>query len=139
MAKCQGWCWPAVIYAFLVVVSLVLVLFQDVSLLTEGEVSQMRLASLFFHVIMGVLWTWLLYWLCSNCHNTAAWVVLFLPFFIGLVLLAFGTALLTAFFVGRTVKAGARTVAEAGAGAVTGVAGALGAQTEGFEEYEDDY
>lgn len=128
MAKCDGWCWPAIIYAVLVIISLVLTILQDVdSLMDTQQISQLRLASFIFHIIMGGFWTWLLYWLCSNCYNTAAWVVLFLPFFIGLAILAFGTALITAFFVGRTVKGVVKGAAETGARMV-----------EGYEDYEED-
>jgi len=108
--KCDGWCWPAVIYVTLAAVSLLLTLMQDLSHLGEHE-GNFRIAVVVFHVLMALFWTWVLYWLCTNCQNVAAWIILFLPVFVGLVALAIGTVTLSAWMVGRGVEAG---VQEAG-------------------------
>jgi len=113
MAKCcyDGYCYPAIIYAFLAIVSLVLAItMEDPFMGTMENTQQMRAVHTVFHVFMLIFWTWFIYWLCSHCYINAAWMVLFLPFFIGLVILAFGTTLITAYFVGRKVEAGVSAV-----------------------------
>lgn len=123
MAKCYGWCYPAVIYAILAIISLAMTLLQDFSHLGENE-NKFRISIFVFHTLMALFWTWVLYWLCSNCHNVAAWIVLFLPVFIGIVTLVLGTVALSAFMVGR--------VAEEGVGKVK-------QSVENYDDYDDDY
>lgn len=108
--KCQGWCLPAVIYAVLAAISLFLALLQDLSHLDQNDAMKVKFATFIFHVIWAVFWTWLLYWLCSTCNETWAWVVLFLPFFIGLAVLAFGTALIVAFMLGKGAEYGIKKI-----------------------------
>lgn len=105
MVKCSGWCYPAIIYAILAVISLALTLLQDFSHLGDNE-NRFRISVLVFHVLMALFWTGVLYWLCSNCHNVAAWIVLFLPVFIGIATLFLGTVALSAFMVGRATEQG---------------------------------
>lgn len=109
--KCQGWCLPAIVYLVLAVISLGLALLQDLSHLNEDDAMRVKTATFLFHVVWAAFWTWLLYWLCSNCHETWAWIVLFLPFFIGLAVLAFGTALILAFMVGKGAEYGIKKIA----------------------------
>ncbi len=66
--KCKPWCPPATIYAVLVVISTVLnliALFKYDDIFNDGENKYVYFA---VHLLVSGLWTWLLYWLCSNCH-----------------------------------------------------------------------
>ena len=132
--KCDGWCYPAIIYVTLAVLSLLITLLQDLSHLGEQE-GRFRVAVVVFHVIMMGFWTWVLYWLCSNCQNVAAWIVLFLPVFIGLVAVVMGTVALSAWMVGKGVETGVKTVGKAGQAVGHAVGHAAGVQ-EGFD-YEE--
>jgi len=111
MTKCEGWCWPAIIYVVLAVISLVLSITMDDPFMgTVENTQQMRVMHTIFHVFMMIFWTAIIYWLCASCHPTWAWVVLFLPFFIGLVLLAVGTAVITGVYAGRAVEQAVKRV-----------------------------
>ena len=85
--KCQGWCPPTVIYLVLSIVT------TFVSLMTAHKYDDMKYNGVnkvlytILHLCGIFLWTWFLYWLCSNCHNTAAWVILLLPVIIFVILL----------------------------------------------------
>lgn len=135
--NCNGWCWPAVIYVTLAVLSLLITLLQDLSHLGEQE-GRFRVSIIVFHVIMMAFWTWLLYWLCSNCQNVAAWIVLFLPVFMGLVAIVMGTVAISAWMVGKGVETGVTTAAHAGkaVGQAAGHAAGHVVGAEGFD-YED--
>lgn len=101
---CKGWCWPAIIYLVLAAISLAFKLLEDLSYLNKDDSNKIKFAHFIFHVFWATLWTMIFYWLCSNCHNTAAWVVFFLPVILGMVILFFGTALITAFMLSRAVN-----------------------------------
>jgi uncharacterized protein with PQ loop repeat len=85
--KCEGWCPPTIIYLVLSIVT------TFISLLTVHKYDDMKYNGVnkvlytIIHLFGVGLWTWLLYWLCSNCYNTAAWVILLLPVIIFVVLL----------------------------------------------------
>jgi len=90
--KCKGWCPPAVIYLTLALVSTVISLLtshyhDDINYNGENK-------SLYtiVHLIGVALWTYVLYWLCYNCHYTTAWVVLLLPIIIGFFIILVITA-----------------------------------------------
>jgi xanthine/uracil permease len=102
-SHCKGWCWPAIIYLVLAAISLALKLLEDLSHLNRDDANAIRFAHFIFHLFWAVLWTMLFYWLCSNCHNTAAWVVLFLPVILGVAVLFFGTALITTLMLSKVV------------------------------------
>lgn len=112
MAKCHGWCWPAIIYLILAAISLSLKLLEDLSHLSRDDANAVRFAHFVFHVFWATLWTMLFYWLCQNCHNTAAWVVLFLPVVLGIAVLFFGTAFITSLMLRRAVVGDQRRVVE---------------------------
>ena len=104
--KCEGWCLPAVIYIVLAVISLILNLLMDLSHLSRDHANRVRIMHLLFHIAMAVFWTGVLYWLCANCNPGWAWIVLFLPFFIGLAVMVFGSAMIVAFAAGRSIQKG---------------------------------
>ena len=100
MAKhCNGWCWPAIIYVVLAAISLSLNLLENLSSLDKNDAHKIKLFHVLFHLVWVGLWTALFYWLCSNCHNTAAWIVLLLPVILGIIILFLGSALITVFML----------------------------------------
>jgi uncharacterized protein with PQ loop repeat len=85
--KCQGFCPPTIIYLVLSIVT------TFVSLMTSHQYDNIqnngvnKVLYTIIHLCGVGLWTWLLYWLCSNCYNTTAWVILLLPVIIFVILL----------------------------------------------------
>ena len=79
LSKCNGWCPPTVIYLVLAVAT------TFVSLMTSHKYDEVqtngsnKVLYTLSHLVVVAFWTWVLYWLCSNCHYTAAWVVLLFP------------------------------------------------------------
>ena len=77
--KCQGWCPPTVIY---LVLSIATTFF---SLMTAHKYDDMlyegknKVVYTISHLFFIGLWTGILYWLCSSCYNTTAWVILLSP------------------------------------------------------------
>ena len=87
--RCKGWCPPAVIYLTLAIISTVLSLFTSHHHDDMHYDGEHKVLYTMVHLIFVGMWTWLLYWLCSNCHVTAAWVVLLMPIiFVFVVFLA---------------------------------------------------
>ena len=86
---CKGWCTPTRIYLALAVVSTVLSLFTSNNLDEQYNGGQNKAILLAGHLASGALWTGILYWLCQNCYNTAAWVILLMPFIMIGLMVAF--------------------------------------------------
>jgi uncharacterized membrane protein len=87
--SCQGWCAPAMIYLVLAVIGLVVSLFTSNKFDATFNQGENKAEIVLVHLVTGVLWTALLYWLCSNCHYTAAWVLLLLPLIFVIMLVIF--------------------------------------------------
>ncbi len=84
--KCKPWCPPATIYAVLVIISTVLnliAMYKYDHLYNNGE---NKILYFFVHLFVSGLWLWLLYYLCANCHETAAWTILLFPILLGIAL-----------------------------------------------------
>lgn len=94
--KCKGWCPPTVIYLtlslFTTFVSLVTSHYYD----DANNEGQNKVLYTISHLLGIAIWTVVLYWLCSKCHYTTAWVVLLLPF----ILVAFVAIAVVAGIVG---------------------------------------
>lgn len=78
--SCEPWCMPAVIYATLAVIGVLLNFLRQ-----QWSISNL-IYSTGVQVIFIALWTYLLYWLCKTCHQTWAWIVLLFPFIAGLIM-----------------------------------------------------
>lgn len=80
---CSGWCAPAVIYAVIVVISILAVIFDKYSL-DKGQQVAMQ-------ALVGALFTGLMYYLCSHCHEGLAWltftILVIVPFVLGVLAL----------------------------------------------------
>ena len=74
--KCKGWCPPAVIYLTLAIVSTVVSLFTSHYHDDKNYNGENKALYTLVHLVFVAMWTAVLYWLCSNCHNTVAWVIL---------------------------------------------------------------
>ncbi len=94
---CSGWCIPTVIYMVLSIISILLQLFQDPPAnLDRGEIIGYKVRVFLIQTIIASLWTLLMYWVCSNCHENWAWFILLFPFLLGLLLLFFIVIVLAA-------------------------------------------
>ncbi len=86
--KCTGWCAPTIIYAILASVGTVVsIIHPDLQDATE------RVAVFIAHILSGALWTAILYVMCMYCYNTAAWVLLLIPFVLAFIMLFFLAAI----------------------------------------------
>ena len=81
----KGWCAPAVIYMVLATISLVISFFT-MSDYDKKTNNSNKTEIILVHLIVGILWTGLLYWLCSNSYNTLAWIILLLPLILIVIL-----------------------------------------------------
>lgn len=77
--NCRGWCPPAVIYLTLALVSTAISLVTSHYHDDRYYQGQNKVLYTISHLVGIAIWTSLLYWLCSNCHITAAWMILLLP------------------------------------------------------------
>ena len=86
--QCNGWCAPVYIQLILIVLSFFgFIMRTVVSLKEKPNNITLSFIMYFLHLIVALLWTYLLYWLCANCHNTIAWVVLLSPILVGFLFL----------------------------------------------------
>lgn len=96
--SCNGWCYPAIIYVILAVISLIGTLLYTPEVPEQNSFG-MKLLQVVAHIIIAAFWTFVIYSLCANCHYTWAWIVLLLP------LIGFGVVLLLAASVAIFKKA----------------------------------
>lgn len=62
-------CLPAKIYLAILIITVIIAIFQGVGL-----------AIVLFKVVFGLIWTWLLNWICSKGYTSLSWVILLLPY-----------------------------------------------------------
>lgn len=62
-------CLPAKIYLALLILSILLAIYQGIPFLW-----------VLFKTVFGLIWMWILNWLCSNGQTTLSWIILFLPY-----------------------------------------------------------
>jgi hypothetical protein len=88
--KCSGWCPPVVIYIVLAVSSTIISLFATSRYDDMNNQGVNKVLYSIIHLSGISIWTWVLYWLCSNCYKTTAWVVLLFPLllFVALLIIA---------------------------------------------------
>lgn len=72
---CSGWCWPLIIYILLVALSFL-------SMLMSGQNLVNVQSGLLWNLLWSLLFGFILYWLCSNCYEGWAWILLLLPLLI---------------------------------------------------------
>ena len=78
MVGLSKYCTPAKLYLALLVVSVIFLFFQNAKILT-----------IVFKIVFGLVWGWLLNFLCKKGYKTLSWVLVLLPF----VLLLLTTAI----------------------------------------------
>lgn len=76
------WCWPVIIYAILLLVTIVLTLFNPQQTVTA------RISSAIAGIVVGLLWLYLMMQLCGRDHAGWSWFILLLPVIIMFVLVA---------------------------------------------------
>ena len=86
--SCVGWCKPTEIYFWLSLFSILGNLLFSTKV-DEQYGGQNKVLLIFFHAFGSLVWTFILYWLCSNCYNKTAWALLLLPFFMSIGLMVF--------------------------------------------------
>ncbi len=86
---CSGWCAPTIIYAIIVVVSIVATLIMRTSI-------QDKIKSIIIRTLIGSLWLAVIYLTCKYCYNTTAWFLALLPVLFGLLSLIFITSIMVA-------------------------------------------
>jgi uncharacterized integral membrane protein len=89
--KSSGWCWPTIIYIVSSSIGSILVITNQQNYLRQMKITSDKEKYLYLlkNVIQQVFWTFVLYMLCSRRKHNIAWVVLFAPFIISILLLFF--------------------------------------------------
>ena len=82
--KCTGWCVPAVLFLILSIVSTIAALLSKPRNNNINTI-EYKFTVFVIHILFIVVWTSLLYWLCSKCQYGYAWLIFFIPIIIGLV------------------------------------------------------
>ena len=77
--QCSGWCPPTLIYVVLAIASTIISLFVTNHYDNLKNQGANKVLYAIIHLVVVSFWTWVLYWLCSNCHSNAAWFVLLFP------------------------------------------------------------
>ena len=80
--RCNGWCVPTVIYMVLAIISTLSSLFVSDKVSNQYYYGRGKGTILFVHILIGILWTGLLYWMCLKCMYTKAWFLLLVPLFV---------------------------------------------------------
>lgn len=70
-------CLPAKIYLAILVITIIIASFQG-----------MGIAIILFKTIFGLIWTWLLNWICSKGYTNLSWIILLLPYVLMFLIVA---------------------------------------------------
>lgn len=97
---CSGWCAPVIIYLILSGISIYNTWTFDASKYPElsSLMNRDKSTVLFQQVVVTLLWTGLMYWLCSRCQSGWSWFILVAPMLIS------GLALVYAFYLLSNLK-----------------------------------
>lgn len=91
MNDCKGWCAPLYVYIAFYVLSITSILLA-VTYKKTGEFNQMSINSKIINIlvvtVISALVGWLIFYLCKKCQNNWAWLVVFAPIIINVLLLA---------------------------------------------------
>ena len=71
-------CWPVIIYAVFVIISLITILFAS------GLDSNTKAWSFFITLLWGLIWGAILWFFCRSGNHAIAWFLLLLPLAIGI-------------------------------------------------------
>ena len=77
--NCDGWCLPVYIYLVLAIIGVVLNFLRPPFILTN------KLWATGIQILFAAFWTWLLFYLCKMCKENWSWLILLLPFLLGLI------------------------------------------------------
>lgn len=70
-------CLPAKIYLAILIITVIVAVFQGVGI-----------AIILFKIVFGLIWTWLLNWICSKGYTNLSWVILLLPYVLMFLIIA---------------------------------------------------
>lgn len=102
--RCDGWCLPTSLYFVLGMVGILL------NALRGQYVNGMNV--LLLQIGYVLVWTYIFYWLCSNCYNGWAWFLLLFPVIMFFVIFVVYEAAVLGMVAGRAVEIGAKKVGE---------------------------
>ena len=86
-------CLPAKIYLALLIISILLAVYQGI-----------QFSWIFFKTVFGLIWMWILNWLCSKGQSTLSWILLFLPFVFILIVMVTTAEVLNVLQYGAAVE-----------------------------------
>ena len=69
-------CAPAMLYLILGILALIYMIYEKLSI-----------SSILFKTLFIVVWTWILNFLCSKGYEVLSWILVLLPFIIGIIFL----------------------------------------------------
>lgn len=84
MKNCTGWCLPLYIYLTFAILSMLGLLTMHSQ---HHHVYRNDTTPIMGAIVYKLFWAVVIYLLCSNCHVTAAWVILLIPVIFLLLLL----------------------------------------------------
>lgn len=86
-------CLPAKIYLALLIISILLAVYQGI-----------QFSWIFFKTVFGLIWMWILNWLCSKGQSTLSWILLFLPYVFILIVMVTTAEVLNVLQYGAAVE-----------------------------------
>lgn len=70
-------CLPAKIYLAILIFTIIIAIFQGIGLI-----------AVLFKTVFGLIWMWILNWICSKGYTNLSWVLLLLPYVIMFLIVA---------------------------------------------------
>lgn len=74
-----GVCWPLIVYMIITILALILIIS------VPGLDISTRSTAILISIVWTLFWGIILWWLCSRCQWTWAWILLFFPFMINVL------------------------------------------------------
>ena len=85
--KCSGFCVPLILYIIFSVLGIIGIMLRPVQTkIKENPVNKITVVTIQLLINFGI--GGLVYWLCTKCNYTAAWLVFLLPFIFGIIFIA---------------------------------------------------
>lgn len=70
-------CLPAKIYLAILIITIIVAIFQGVGI-----------SIILLKTVFGIIWTWILNWICSKGYTNLSWVILLLPYVLMFLIVA---------------------------------------------------
>jgi hypothetical protein len=82
LKTCSGLCLPAILYFIILSFSVII---DSAVMLTHGGMTRPFLIDLLSRIVIGSIWTALIYYTCYRCYHITAWVLFAIPIFFSLI------------------------------------------------------